>query len=331
MKPKLTNNDFCRSSKRLKCAPAAVKAVSFVESRGEGFYSDGFPVILFERHIFRKYTQGRYNRTHPHLSGPAGNYGAAGQNQRNKFNEAFALNPDAAMKSCSWGKFQIMGFNHAVCGFSLVGAFVDAMKESEGRQLDAFTSFVIANRLGQHLRNLDWASFAKGYNGAGYRKNAYDTKMATAYARFARENIDCSGSAATSTATSVAQTSTTNTATTLATPPLESPPIDSVTVTAPEPYQGQGFIAVIKKDFAFATGGNLTFQGLSEYAQQASGWPEWLIAILTKVALVAVVLTIGWFLFRVVHYLVDSWKKDRKVQTEAAANTSKDRFNIEWS
>lgn len=30
------------------------------------------------------------------------------------------------MKSCSWGKFQIMGFNYEDCGFSTVGAFVDA-------------------------------------------------------------------------------------------------------------------------------------------------------------------------------------------------------------
>lgn len=187
----LTNADFCRAAARLKCEVAAIKAVSFVESRGNGFYSDGFPVILFERHIFRKYTQGRYNRSHPHLSGPAGNYGAAGQNQRKKFNEAFALNPEAAMKSCSWGKFQIMGFNHDVCGFSSVGAFVDAMKESEGRHLDAFVQFVISNNLARFLRALAWASFAKGYNGAGYAKNYYDTKMASAYARFSKENIDC--------------------------------------------------------------------------------------------------------------------------------------------
>lgn len=191
----LTNADFCRASKRLKCEVAAIKAVAFVESRGNGFYSDGFPVILFERHIFRKYTQGRYNKSHPHLSGPAGNYGAAGQNQRNKFNEAFALNPDAAMKACSWGKFQIMGFNHAVCGFATVGEFVDAMKEDEGKHLDAFVGFVISNNLARYLRALAWASFAKGYNGAGYAKNKYDTKMASAYTKFSRENIDCNSTA----------------------------------------------------------------------------------------------------------------------------------------
>ena len=114
-KPTLTEQDFQRASKKLRCEVPAIKAVAEVESRGKGFYASGFPVVLFERHIFRKYTQGRYNKTHPHLSGPAGNYGAAGQNQINKFNEAFKLNPIAAMKSCSWGKFQIMGFNYEIC------------------------------------------------------------------------------------------------------------------------------------------------------------------------------------------------------------------------
>lgn len=182
-KPTLTEQDFQRAARKLRCEVPAIKAVAEIESRGKGFYASGFPVILFEKHVFRKYTQGRYNSSHPHLSGAPGGYGAAGQNQINKFNEAFALSPIAAMKACSWGKFQIMGFNHAVCGYEDVGSFVDAMKESEGKQLDAFIEFVIGNGLGIYLRTKNWAAFAKGYNGAGYKKNAYDTKIASAYRR----------------------------------------------------------------------------------------------------------------------------------------------------
>lgn len=193
-KPKLTNEDYCRASKRLRCDVAAVKAVASVESASNGFYDDGFPVILFERHLFKKHTGGRFTAKYPAISGPAGNYGAAGQHQRNKFNLAFSLDSEAAMKACSWGKFQILGENHHVCGYSTVGAFVDAMKAGEPQQLDAFVSFVIGNHLAEHLRNRDWKAFARGYNGAGYRKNAYDTKLATAYARFSKENIDCSNS-----------------------------------------------------------------------------------------------------------------------------------------
>lgn len=195
-KPKLTDQDYCRAAAILDCEVAAIKAVAETESRGKAFYDDGFPVILFERHIFRKYTKGKYNASHPHLSGPAGNYGKAGQNQRNKFNEAFKLNADAAMKACSWGAFQIMGFNHEICGYSTVGAFVDAMKESEGKQLDAFVGFVDGNHLDDEIRELDWAGFAKGYNGPLYKQNKYDTKMAAAYKRYSKQNVDCSNSAA---------------------------------------------------------------------------------------------------------------------------------------
>lgn len=187
MKPKLTEQDFIRAAKRLRCEVNAVKAVAQVESAGAGFYSDGFPVILFERHIFRRETGGKYSTTHPSLSGSQGNYGPAGRNQRLKFSKAFALDPDAAMKACSWGKFQILGVNHKICGFSEVGDFVEAMKESEGRQLDAFVSFVAGNKLDKYLREKNWAAFAKGYNGPGYAKNKYDIKMRDAYAKFERE------------------------------------------------------------------------------------------------------------------------------------------------
>jgi hypothetical protein len=191
-KPKLTTRDFETAAKRLRCEVAAIRAVAEVESRGEGFYSDGFPVILFERHIFYKYCdrarRAVWTRQHPTICNPkAGGYGAAGQNQRNKFNLAFSLDPIAAMKSCSWGKFQIMGFNHEICGFETVGAFVDAMKESEGNHLMAFVEFVKSVGLAEELRSKDWARFARGYNGAGYKKNRYDEKMATFYAKFSKQ------------------------------------------------------------------------------------------------------------------------------------------------
>lgn len=197
----LTNADFCRAAKRLQCSVSAIKAVAEVESRGKPFYADGFPVILFERHKFRKLTNGEFNTSHPHLSGPPGGYGRAGQNQRNKFNEALQLNPEAAMLSCSWGQFQIMGFNHEVCGYGSVGDFVDAMKESASCHLDAFVSFVIGNNLARHLRSRNFYLFAESYNGSDQEKNDYSGKMERAEKRFADENIDCSKDSAEAPAT----------------------------------------------------------------------------------------------------------------------------------
>jgi hypothetical protein len=193
MSKKLTNEDFCRAAKRLKCGVANIKTVDDVESKGSGFYPDGFPTILFERHKFHKYSKGKFSKDYPEISNPnAGGYGKAGANQRRKFNLAFSLDPKAAMLSCSWGRYQIMGFNYAVCGFVSVGDFVDAMKESEGAQLLAFCEFVEENNLADELRNREWAEFARGYNGKNYKINSYDTKLAAAYKQFSKENIDCS-------------------------------------------------------------------------------------------------------------------------------------------
>lgn len=249
-KSTLTNADYCRAAKKLWCQVAAIKAVAEVESRGKGFYANGFPTILFERHIFRKYTKGRYNASHPHLSGPQGNYGAAGQHQINKFNEAFALNPTAAMKACSWGKFQIMGFNHEVCGYETVGEFVDAMKESEGKHLDAFVAFVIGNKLDDYLRKHQWLPFVERYNGAGHAKNNYVPKITRAFAKAVKENIDCSNSAATS-ANPSTQTAVTALPVTETTDAATSPPINSNETKVIDAPAKEGSTATITKTAIF--------------------------------------------------------------------------------
>ena len=58
------------------------------------------------------------------------------------------------------------------------------MNSGAAAHLDAFVSFILANRLDGALRAKNWASFARGYNGPAYAQNAYDKKMAAAYARW---------------------------------------------------------------------------------------------------------------------------------------------------
>lgn len=186
-KPQITDDDYTRAAKLLGVEPAVIKAVAEVESAGKAFYPDGFPTILFERHIFSRLTGGKYDQTHPLISNPKpGGYGKSGANQRRKFSMAFNLDPDAAMKSCSWGRFQIMGFNHKLAGFRTVGDFVDAMKSGEPAQLAAFVRFILSSpTLVSALRAKNWAAFAREYNGPAYKKNRYDEKLADAYRRYA--------------------------------------------------------------------------------------------------------------------------------------------------
>jgi len=55
------------------------------------------------------------------------------------------------------------------------------MVAGEPEQLDAFVQFVKNAGLDDELRRLDWAGFARGYNGPAYKANHYDEKLAAAY------------------------------------------------------------------------------------------------------------------------------------------------------
>jgi hypothetical protein len=192
MSTTLTDADFSRAAKELNVEVAAIRAVAEVEAAGAGFIADGRPAILYEAHVFHKETGGKHtnakDRRGVALSSPSWNkalYGAAGAAQHARYEDARQLDPDAANKACSWGTFQILGQNHKACGFESSQAFVDAMwNGGAAAHLDAFVAFIKANNLDGALRNKQWATFARGYNGPAYAQNAYDKKMASAYARW---------------------------------------------------------------------------------------------------------------------------------------------------
>lgn len=184
----LTDVDFAEAAAALNCETAAIKAVCKVEAPRGGFNPDGTPVTLFEGHKFHKFTDGLYAVDAPDLCYPRWTrayYGHTWQAEQDRLQRAMALDREAALKSASWGRFQIMGFNHIMCGFDDVESFVDAMGESEQAQLRAFVNFVRAAGLAPALRRRDWAGFAAGYNGPGYEANDYDGKLAMAYFGFA--------------------------------------------------------------------------------------------------------------------------------------------------
>jgi hypothetical protein len=184
----LNEDDYKQAAELLKCEVAAIKAVAEVESSGGGFLPDGRPKILFERHKFHKFTGGAFAAKHPDISRPsAGGYGAAGIHQWDRFKIAFGLNPTAAIKACSWGKFQAMGFNFGLCGFATLDDFHAAMLKSESEHLKAFCHFITNRKLDGALRNRKWATFAAGYNGKNYKINKYDIKLAAAFKKYSKQ------------------------------------------------------------------------------------------------------------------------------------------------
>lgn len=183
--PLLTDSDFETAARTYDIEASAIFAVSEVESGGRtGFDRKGRPKILFEAKWFHHFTAGRYDYSHPHLSQPtwegARRYYGTGQWRR--LVEAFSMAPESALKSASWGKFQIMGFNHS--GFRDVFGFCDAMFHSERKYLMSFLAYCEDHHLIQCLKKLDWARFAKVYNGAAYRQNQYDVKLQSAYYQY---------------------------------------------------------------------------------------------------------------------------------------------------
>ncbi|RSV28676.1 N-acetylmuramidase family protein [Sphingomonas sp. ABOLH] len=174
---------------RLGCETAAVKAVVEAEVAIRGPYdSQGRPTILFERHKFHKHTNGRFAAAHPDIcNATPGGYGRDSE-QYPKLERAMALDRAAALKSASWGAFQILGENHVQAGHSSVEAFVAAMKKSLLLQVEAFIAFVRADRrLLSAIRNRSWSEFARIYNGPSYRKYKYDEKMRTNYQKYAAQ------------------------------------------------------------------------------------------------------------------------------------------------
>ena len=181
MKAALTEQDFADAAGQLECSVAVIKAVCIVEAPRGGFLSSGEPAILFERHQFSRRTGRKFDIAHPHISNPKPGGYKGGQAEHDRLAEAAALDREAALESTSWGKFQIMGFNYAPAGFESLQDFVNAMYQSEGRQLDAFVSFIQHEGLAIFLRDQRWADFARRFNGPNYAINSYDTKLAAAY------------------------------------------------------------------------------------------------------------------------------------------------------
>ena len=195
MKDKLTNEMIKDLANRLSIEPALLKAVQIVEAAGrDGFLSDGRPQILFEGHIMYKefhkkfpdrdlaYLCKKFSMVFYPKWDKSKYFGGLGEYKRLEL--AKEIDEECALKATSWGMFQIMGFNHNLCGCKDVFDFVHKMSESHEKQLELMYYFMNNSGCLKELKEKDWAGFAKKYNGPGYAQNAYDQKLRNAYENF---------------------------------------------------------------------------------------------------------------------------------------------------
>jgi len=181
----ITPDDIQNAAAALGGDQAALWSLIAVETQGFGFLRDRRPCILFERHIFRLRTGGKYDQHYPGLSNrnPGGYLGGAAEYDR--LGKAMELNEQAALESTSWGLGQVMGFNAVVAGFPDVYAMIAAMVAGEGAQLSATANFITANPpLRAAFHDHDWSRIAFYYNGPDYARNHYGENLEIHYENF---------------------------------------------------------------------------------------------------------------------------------------------------
>ena len=190
--------DFGVLGRRIGAGEDEIRAVVQVEAAGSGFDRLGRPKMLFEPHVFWR-ELGELKRRRAEAQGLAYRKWRSGNYPRDSYPRllaAIAIDRPAALRSASWGLGQIMGFNCKLAGYATAEAMVEAFLEDEEKHLEAMLNFIVSAGLDDELRAIaalgrastpaDWAPFALGYNGSGFRTHGYHIKLAEAHARWKR-------------------------------------------------------------------------------------------------------------------------------------------------
>ena len=201
MPERLTREQMDQVAHQYGVAPAALCAVTRVESSGSGYLPNGQPKILFERHVLWKRLQipGRgidpnlLAAQRPDLCGRRWDrrYYLGGVREYSRVADVILWGQrhdpsrwegykKAAYESCSWGLFQLMGFHYRTVGYDDIYKMVHKFRETEVSQLDAIMKFLVSSGGIGPLRNQDWRTFAFRYNGSG-QVDLYATRLRQAY------------------------------------------------------------------------------------------------------------------------------------------------------
>lgn len=179
--------------------PNAVRALSGVESGGRHFDPHGRLIMRFEPHKFPRHhwpeigfdpnSKVLYARAiakgHVEPGGRMPTWVASlmvtTRDRKAMFAKACALDLEAAAMASSWGAYQIMGFNHEICGYPNALAMVEDFAAEAANQLQGFFSYIERRGFGPALAAKDWKRLAP-FNGSG-QPDVYAAKMEREYRR----------------------------------------------------------------------------------------------------------------------------------------------------
>jgi hypothetical protein len=186
----INNNHFETLANELGVEKEVLKAVALTETGNRGAFQRSNPrhaTILYERHYMKRFLKAKFSaskvtslqKKYPNLIGSQGNYGKFSA-QITKLERAKKLDKNSAIKSCSWGRFQVMGkyYNYL---YSTPQELEKAHNQCELQHLALFKEYLKKHNLIKPMREKNWNTIAYRYNGAGYKKNNYHIKMKTKY------------------------------------------------------------------------------------------------------------------------------------------------------
>lgn len=192
---RLTAEDIARVARQLNTGVAEVRAFMEVEASGSGFDLHNRPKMLFEPHVFYRQLESLAPEklTAAVEAGLAyKSWGERGypSDSYPRLEQAIEIDETAALLSASWGLGQILGINYKSVGYATVQDMVLAFMESEAAQAEAIAAFILDKGIADDLRAHRWDVVARVYNGSGYAKHGYHTRLAAAYQKWARRETE---------------------------------------------------------------------------------------------------------------------------------------------
>ena len=173
----INDNDYATTAKDLGVEKEVLMAIASQESKHTSFKAVKQATILFERHkMYRllikkgntKASVDALSKKYPSIV----NEDSGGHNDMTSYEKlkiAKSIDYDCAIQSCSWGKFQVMGFNYANL-YSSPRELEKAMNMCELQQFKYFVSY-LKNTSGMvdALKNKNWERIATLYNGPNWK------------------------------------------------------------------------------------------------------------------------------------------------------------------